>query len=208
MTTDGFIGIVIIILLIFTILFIKSYANKRKRKKEEERIRELKHQIETKRNGADYLDKKIKQTKSERKEIKEKKLLETKKHEEKIKKLESRFNQDFRNSINKIKKIIKNYDGINWKIKLYKLPDYPMMEVQFIILGSQYDEVRNFVKFSADYEVDINGDILIKESSIGVNSDSFVEKNYDDFERFPLEKKNAAINYFVDLIIKRSEEEW
>mgnify|MGYP000206277073 CR=1 FL=1 len=208
MTTDGFIGIVIIILLIFTILFIKSYANKRKRKKEEERIRELKHQIETKRNGADYLDKKIKQTKSKRKEIKEKKLLETKKHEEKIKKLESRFNQDFGNSINKIKKIIKNYDGINWKIKLYKLPDYPMMEVQFIILGSQYDEVRNFVKFSADYEVDINGDILIKESSIGVNSDSFVEKNYDDFERFPLEKKNAAINYFVDLIIKRSEEEW
>ncbi len=91
---------------------------------------------------------------------------------------------------------------------MYKLPDYPMMEVQFIILGSQYDEVRNFVKFSADYEVDINGDILIKESSIGVNSDSFVEKNYDDFERFPLEKKNAAINYFVDLIIKRSEEEW
>ncbi len=74
MTTDGFIGIVIIILLIFTILFIKSYANKRKRKKEEERIRELKHQIETKRNGADYLDKKIKQTKSKRKEIKEKKL--------------------------------------------------------------------------------------------------------------------------------------
>ena len=208
MTTDGFIGIVIIILLIFTILFIKSYANKRKRKKEEERIRELKHQIETKRNGADYLDKKIKQTKSKRKEIKEKKLLETKKHEEKIKKLESKFNQDFGNSINKIKKIIKNYDGINWKIKLYKLPDYPMMEVQFIILGSQYDEVRNFVKFSADYEVDINGDILIKESSIGVNSGSFVEKNYDDFERFPLEKKNAAINYFVDLIIKRSEEEW
>ena len=91
---------------------------------------------------------------------------------------------------------------------MHILPDSPKMEVQFIILGSQYNEVRNFVEFFAEYEVDINGDILIKESSIRVNSNSFVEKNYDDSERFPLEKKNAAINYFADLIIKRSEEEW